>query len=99
MTDDEYIREAVSQADGWRYWGNDNFVVKGVEIHAPTWVIKDALAAQLVRQVDATEYRLDVGPKGTVLYEPQGDMFESPGLDPDRTMNTLRAIVDSGVLS
>lgn len=57
----------------------------------------DALAAQLVRQVDAiADFRVDsffdyveVAQRGRSLGRCGG---------PDRTMNTLRAIVESGVL-
>ena len=69
----------------------------------------DSLAAQLVRQVDALDedYVVTVGnemePKRVVLYGPTFRMWRGRRIDgdtdgPDRTMNTIKAIVDSGVL-
>ena len=63
----------------------------------------DALAAQLVRQVDALDPapRIMVDWEDTVMIVPCGqydaDRF-AVGMS-GRTMNTIRAIVDSGVLS
>jgi hypothetical protein len=68
----------------------------------------DALAAQLVRQVDELEdYDINLDFDGRtvciVQYVPEGIggkkliSFDAPD-GPDRTMNTIRAIVDSGVL-
>ena len=104
MDKQDYIKEAVGLADGL-YWTDFS---EWLEVHEwdehvvddPDQAQRDiaALAAQLTEQVDATDYRLDIGPKGTVLYEPQGGMFESPGLNSDRAMNTIKVVVDSKVL-
>ncbi len=98
MNDQDYILKAVELADGWRYWGNDYFVVKGVFIHAPTWVIKDALAAQLVRQVDNLgTVDIQIFGRGTEIN--QSGHESTVRIASDRTMNTIRAIVDSEVLT
>ena len=105
-TDQDYIKEGTELADGWYFRNTEYGDVFGCgDSVAGTWSFKSnyrqalaALAAQLTEQVDATDYRLDIGPKGTVLYEPQGGMFESPGLNSDRAMNTIKVIVDSKVL-
>ena len=107
MDNQDYIKEGAELADGWGIDGIWRCVGDaGAKIHDAEFdlsrplpnYIKAALAAQLTEQVDATDYRLDIGPKGTVLYEPQGGMFESPGLNSDRAMNTIKVIVDSRVL-
>ena len=102
MNDQDYIRKAVELADGWSisqkdilttahhgYFGN----IEDIEI-------LDALAAQLVRQVDAlddpwvTEY-----PRKSIIYSDSLCQHIAEVKGPDRTMNTIKAIVDSGVLS
>ena len=109
MKDQDYIRKAVELADGW-YWVSDN---RGGEVgHDQTgflWYLRDeresqlyldALAAQLVRQVDATEHWVTSTSLGNAcvwLRDGAGKVFKSTEND-NRTMNTLRAIVDSGVL-
>ena len=71
---------------------------------------KDALAAQLTSQVDALDdYGVFTEPEQTHVWEVEpppemiggelhegGKWWHSEG--PDRTMNTLRAIIDSKVL-
>ena len=111
----DYIRKAVELADGWRL---------GVELlqtpsgnvvlldDAIPQVYLDALAAQLVRQVD------EVSPHYNIFHikwtngkqDPRTELHGLPGpvssftkllkrVDgPDRTMNTIKAIVDSKVL-
>ena len=109
-----YIKAAVELADGWR-------ISKGGDVHAPIdgWpegfllpevgpFAKDALAAQLVRQVDALDgYFVGVGcefdeANRAAVYGPKFKACHgyliSDESGPDRTMNTIKAIVDSGVL-
>ena len=70
------------------------------EMDAPYFqFIKDALAAQLVRQVDALTGCLEL-----VVFDGESntmDQANSVGCaqGQDRTMNTIKAIVDSGVLN
>ena len=97
MTDNKYIREAVELADGWEWkhsiqgtvvrWNIDNSLqmMQWPEDNLPIW-IKDALAAQLVRQylhVIASQSNLD----GHPVFETDGD-----------SMNTIKVVVDSKVL-
>lgn len=109
MTDKEYIRKAVELADdflfkpyhdnGFRFLlpnepdGHYNELIRGFD-NLPQWYL-DALAAQLVRQVDA------LAPKAQRPFI----SWESTSISglgmigPDRTMNTIKAIIDSGVLN
>lgn len=95
-TNEWYIKCAVELADGWSPhggWGDTALNCDSANQRA-----LDALAAQLVRQVDA-------------LSEPTPDVIIHNGMThigwlhdakqshgSDRTMNTIKAIVDSGVL-
>ena len=101
MNDQDYIRKAVELADGT--W----FVQDSGEIQTPymqvlpidelmQWDL-DALAAQLVRQVDATEqYYVVVRDDQTEIRSCGAiNKLEQGG---DRTMNTIKAVIDSGVL-
>ncbi len=107
MTDQDYIRKAVELADGWSIpetpeltycapnfdplcHGHFNDYVDEM----PQWH-KDALAAQLVRQVDGlSDYSgVRVRPDITELFLDQGAMAIATG--DNRTMNTIKAIVDS----
>jgi len=113
MTD--YIREAVELADGWdNYKHKDTgeylgpiygafpigtFAINLVGNYPP---ILDALAAQLVRQVDA----IGSG-SGVWIFSSYCEVHNEYCLQTtrthentdDRTMNTIKAIVDSGVLN
>ena len=64
--------------------------------------VKDALAAELVRQVDALEggaFHCEPN-KGIVCgsYEDESHYTIAVAEGPDRTMNTIKAIVDSSIL-
>jgi len=92
----DYVKKAVELADGWRLDGNGVWPPRplpGAPFQEATkvQVTLDALAAQLVRQVDATVYSCQVG-RG------MAQCYNSIQQGPDRTMNTIKAIVDSGVL-
>ena len=113
MTDQDYIRKAIELADGWEpvdaiaggmYMvivtlpGEDGEFKVRIRDFTGLWL--DALVAQLVRQVDAlageryvwlTVYRTQ-----TDLASPDKENIWQKG--PDRTMNTIKAIVDSEVL-
>ena len=65
----------------------------------------DALAAQLRRQVNASGYAIYVGPDGATIWKDGGpDKNDEPFFDAsndydgDEAMNTIRAVVESGVL-
>jgi len=108
MSDQDYIRKAVELADGWR-WAGDTWY--GPMLICDTRIdtlledkwrfLLDALAAQLVRQVDALEcLYISTGHDAAHVIKISG--CTHIGLKsvhgPDRTMNTLKAIVDSKVL-
>lgn len=101
MNDQDYIRKAVELA-GWSTTrlGNQRVAVfipsdecdKGMLLrigYLDQPHILDALAAQLVRQVDQALCALDWGQLSKPFYKENG---------PDRTMNTIKATVDSKVL-
>ena len=102
MNDQDYIKKAVELADGW-YWGVNDLVDPPPELRpiGPVndtlpQIYLDALAAQLVRQVDATDYEIRMQLcAATIFYA--GDEFWQLG-GKGRTMNTIKAIVDSKVL-
>jgi len=125
MTDEEYIRKAVELADGWNMHPNGKGFVREFDDSGfnfmsfyfdPEYKIeldfaKDALAAQLVRQVDGTladdgEYRLNVWTDidSTEILDNHhtgsfgGYKTISLQRGSNRTMNTIKAIVDSKVL-
>ena len=116
MNNQDYIRKAVVLSDGFHFdiasgyrWvcGGDDppFHFEGQWNLIPDFhkqIFLDALAAQLVRQVDATSYDIDTCSDEVYVWH-MNDMNDGIVNDaiekgPDRTMNTLRAIVDSGVL-
>lgn len=95
MTNQDYIREAVKLADGWNpHGGWGATVVQGRSNQKAL----DALAAQLVRQVDATnDYWVNIDNESSCVNFHSG-VNQCAACDDDRTMNTIKAIVDSGVL-
>ena len=108
MNDQDYIRAGIELADGWEY---DD------DIHNKVWVrpdhyvyannddsqqiYLDALAAQLVRQVDALDnIDIDCHKERTYLREWSGlHRDEVEAIGSDRTMNAIKVVVDSEVLS
>jgi len=105
----DIIRKAVELADGWRisadrlgvFYDESNQFSWFVEDDVPQF-IKDALAAQLVRQVDTlTSIWVDLDMYGTAkLWEWNGKRKSriEKANDEDRTMNTIKTIVESKVL-
>ena len=102
MNDKDYIRKAVELADEWvtydtTFLGGCYFAQHSYD-KVPQPVL-DALAAQLVRQVDALEdYVLQSHWDEVRVVEPGLALIAAAHKD-DRTMNTLKCIVDSGVLT
>ena len=117
-TDKEHLRAGVELADGWTLETGD------LVHHKDAWqlfpiselpqTIKDAIAAQLVHQVDelnsmrthirdqnAKAFSSDEYGTARVWTSESGLGFGriAKANDNDRTMNTIKAIVDSGVLS
>ena len=101
---DDIIRKAVELAEGWQWVGERLPAYIRTEFgefdpeEEPQWV-KDALAAQLVRQVDALKGCLEL-----VVQDGESGIWDQANcitcaMGDDRTDNTLRAIVESGVLS
>ena len=97
MSDIEYIKRAVELADWfeWDQWLNAKTDVLG----NAGQIFLDALAAQLVRQVDALVfYRLIIEPTGVdIESEATGKRIAETRFG-SRTDNTIKAIIDSGVL-
>lgn len=101
MTDNEYIRKAVELADGWEVTDTGDIISPiaayvGEPMHQ---CFLDALAAQLVRQVDALPEPIRVLADRSCECG-AGRSFTVVGTrhSNDRTMNTIKAIVDSEVL-
>ena len=104
MNDQDYIRKAVELANGWGnlpgHWFSSPRDAQRAHHEIEQWEL-DALASQLVRQVDALDnYNAYQEPKTTHIWEELSDgECECWSVDgDDRTMNTIKAIVDSGVL-
>ena len=106
MTDEDYIRQAVELADEFEYSAFGDLYMGPVGlINGITQPYIDALAAQLVRQVDALPVGKfpDDAPTDIYILNGSTDIWHKKRLHaqakgPDRTMNTIKAIVDSGVL-
>jgi len=90
----EYEFIYLEMADG-TYWAIDE---EHIDLRSLPRIFKDALAAQLVRQVDALD---DLIPLAIHSYESMITKPDSYTLvcDEGRTMNTIRVIVDSEVLA
>ena len=113
MTD--LLRKAVELADGWRLSERGHIIYPSWHSHigysleetVPEWVL-DALAAQLVRQIDSLSHKMGItvwmdSQRSVVatIVHPRGigsQHFLGVGEGDDRTMNTIKAIVESGVL-
>ncbi len=97
----DYIKRAVELADGaeWftDYAGTDWVCIQSHEFLPDDQAGLDALAAQLVRQVDALGLEFTATNKQSRVW-PEEARVPVYVNGPDRTMNTIKAIVDSGVL-
>ena len=95
-----YIKKAVELAEGW---DDDNEWSRAV-LMTQSQRCLDALAAQLVRQVDAlgTVSIMYDDKRIIIRNSQQKDIFDIGFYQrnevPGRTMNTIKAIIDSGVL-
>ena len=108
MNNQEYILAGIELADGWHTFEHAVEFLEVVKTYHgfggpdSDKEIIDALAAQLVRQVDAIDgcevtsdsYAVTV----TEAYKPQTVRTIGIGHRWNRTTNTIKAIVDSGVL-
>ena len=98
MTDQDYIRKAVELADGWDSADEQVDCPLGCAFRFPLQVVVlDAIASQLVRQVDATDYWVEAT-SHFVDVRGIGISRKWRHESDDRTMNTIKAIVDSEVL-
>ncbi len=106
--DDWYIRKGVGLADEWTLTGHQYIESPSGYRSTITAMdeILDSLAAQLVRQVDKVlkDWRcleLFEGHTAVRKFEPLSDTGKdiAASYGKGRTMNTLRAIIDSGVLT
>ncbi len=112
MTQQDYIKKAVELADGWALcdgwfmlpgFRKDVYFDKPPDWHDDARQIDqidlDALAAQLTRQVDALA--VTIGPTYIGIRDTKEIgmpvVYERTFIG-DRTKNTIKAIVDSGVL-
>ena len=112
MNDQDIIRKAVELADGWEQYGKKFFCPWPL----PEWrpdklteldnaVFRDALAAQLVRQVKATGYGTwtnamsPITGNKCVITDWRKPETQTKMDGEDEIMNTIKAIVDSGVLT
>ncbi len=100
MNDQDYIRAAVALADGWQYQQIYFAYLPGCDDahHLGSQVVLDALAAQLVRQVDATDCEVCTGQDHAEIYNQKTQETELIFRGGNRTMNTIKVIVDSKVL-
>ena len=107
MTDQDYIKAGVGLADGWEIEGGivyppfRNHPV-AMSVENPHTPILDALAAQLVRQVDALDnlWVCIEDDRTSIQHDTDGTVAQLLQMEkPDRTLNTIKAIVDSGALT
>lgn len=111
MNDQAYIRAGVELADGFSTDEDDFDVYAALSPRGQRWL--DALAAQLVRQVLATNKTYLIETLGRnrdfttkfFFYAEKTGPISDDHPDPivisgkDHTMNTIKAIVDSKVLN
>lgn len=103
MTDEDYIRKAIALADRWTikldYVSNRRYYERtgGLSLSELDTYDLAALAAQLVEQIDATDWKLHVYPKAVIICDRNDKNYTHISGD-DRIMNTIKASVDSKVL-
>lgn len=104
----DIIKKAVELADNFEldsinayYWhdpsNGEGFDGIATDSDDPSQWFLDALAAQLVRQVDGSDAWFECNDNKQVRIGNDDGLDHWEG-GPDRTMNTIKAIVDSGVL-
>jgi len=102
----DLIKRAVELADGFSYepiQGRPKEALirfAAIAVNTTNTIytsfILDALAAQLVRQVDAAYFDVRMQSCATTIFKEGKEFWQSSGKG--RTMNTIKAIVESGVL-
>ncbi|KKM71033.1 hypothetical protein LCGC14_1434620 [marine sediment metagenome] len=105
MNNQDYVRKAVKLADGWQLTNDEEYVIPPYGGYCPSIMnferlFFDALAAQLVRQVDALN-NIDVDCYGERIYLRVWSGLHRKEVEvvgTNRTMNTIKAIVDASVL-
>ena len=100
-TDDieEPVLLIVTMAGGGHF--DVQFVLEGdwsTDLNGMDQLLLDALAAQLVRQVDALEDYWVCVEDDRATIQCDGIFVDVQHKGPDRTLNTIKAIVDSKVL-
>ena len=113
MNDQDYIRAGVELADGFditdggkgfgltiRKLDGEDWTWCFGDVKDPPTFLKDALAAQLVRQVDALGFLdCDIDGGGTSIICPSNSEVAPIRVWGDnRAMNTIKVVVDSKVL-
>jgi len=103
MDDKEYIVKAVELADGWKINKAGNIHAACVHRCSPAYAIqpvRDALAAQLMRQVDALpNIYISFRDEWVQVFSTENKGTElGCGFKLGRTMSAIKAIVDSKVL-
>ena len=94
-TDEEYIRKAVELADNWLVFKPGQVTTLNglvLDLVDPDIEMLDALAAQLVRQVDGDLHSVCVRTDHSVVerWEYGKPIMESYAEGSDRTMNTIK---------
>lgn len=113
MNDQDYIRKGVELADGFEIknptkleiecWGEQDILwvedYGSCPINLIPQLVFDALAAQLVRQVDATgSHWVRPLPDSTTIFHSHSNDAVQAVCGLGRTMNAIKVIVDSKVL-
>ena len=103
MKDQDYIKAGVELADGWVAYDSSFLGGCYFATHSYSQVpqpVRAALAAQLTEQVDATDdYGVYAEPTCTYVWEEdKDDAHQWNHEGPNRSMNTIKAVVDSKVL-
>jgi len=103
MTPAEYIRAGVELAPGWGYNSKQNYIWTPTQGHysdLPPEMI-DALAAALKREADTVEkcrYEVFENAADSAIKEGAGVSIIHQVWGKCRSMNTIMAVVDSGIL-
>ena len=98
MKDKDYIKAGVELADGFSIAVGGLFQTPRGNAVEYT-VFNDALAAQLVRQVDALGHDTKMGVGFCQILNARKSVLMAHVDGSDRTMNAIKVIVDSKVLA